>query len=198
MSNGNSLPYPRGFGRWLVRLPLLFYRVGLGDVLDRILHIMVLGTRGRASGLPRYTPIEYRRHGSKIYVISAWGDQPHWFKNLQIRPEVMAQTGRQGCKATASLVTNEGEALRVLHLFRRRAPFFYDPLIARLSERDSVNARTLPEVSRHFTIVRIDPEPGESELPPLTTDSLWVWPALLAVGVVVLAAIWLTRQSGDE
>ncbi len=197
MSDRTSLPYPRGFLSRVLRLPLLLYRVGLGDLLNATLHIMVLGTRGRTSGLPRYTAIEYRRHGSKIYVVSAWGDQPQWFKNLQARPEVMVQAGRRGCKATATLVTNEGEALRVLHLFRRRAPFFYDPLIARLSERESINERTLPEVSKLFTIVRIDPEPGEPELPPLTPDYMWVWPALLVVGVVVMVAVLLTRQSGD-
>ena len=197
MSQRTALPYPRGLLSWALRLPLLFYRAGLGNLLNTTMHIMVLATRGRTSGLPRYTAIEYRRHGSKIYVVSAWGNQPQWFKNLLAQPEVMIQQGQRSLRATASPVTNAGEALRVLHLFRRRAPFFYDPLIARLSERDSINERTLPEVSKLFTIVRIDPEPGVSELPPLTPDFMWVWPALLAFGVVVTLVILLTRQHGD-
>ncbi|MBI1257128.1 MAG: nitroreductase family deazaflavin-dependent oxidoreductase [Chloroflexi bacterium] len=199
MNQQPIIPIPRGIIRMLLRLPILFYRLGLGDVMNAA-HIMILGTRGRKSGLTRYTPVEYRRHGSKIYLYSAWGERPQWFQNLTDCPEVLVQQGRQQFSAQATVVTHSGEALRVLHLFRRIAPFVYDPLIARLSARERVDARSLPDISHTITIVRIDPIPGSLELHPLPASLVWIWPALLALGVVTTLVIALTRtrSHGDE
>lgn len=193
------LPIPRGVVRLLLRLPTLFYRLGLGDLMNAA-HIMILGTRGRKSGLTRYTPVEYRRHGSKIYLYSAWGERPQWFQNIKDCPEVLVQQGRHQFAARATLVTNSGESLRVLHLFRRIAPFVYDPLIARLSDRERIDERSLPDVSHTITIIRIDPIPGTLDLRPLPASLAWVWPALLAAGVMLMLIIGLTRSRphGDE
>ena len=197
MNQQSVIPLPRGVVRLLLRLPLIFYRLGLGDLMNAA-HIMVLGTRGRKSGLTRYTPVEYRRHGSKIYLYSAWGERPHWFQNIQDCPEVLIQQGRHQFSARASVVTNSGESLRVLHLFRRIAPFVYDPLIARLSARERVDERSLPDVSQEITIIRIDEIPGTLDLRPLPTSLVWVWPTLLALGVVATLVIALTRSRSHE
>ncbi len=193
-----SFPYPRGIGRWLLRLPLLLYRLGLGAPLNAA-HIMILGTVGRLSDQPRYTAIEYRRHGSKLYVISAWGRQPHWYKNLVATPDVLVQQGRRAFSASAEVVTNSGEALRVVRLFRRRAPFVYDPLIARLSDQDQVDERTLPEAAQAITIVRFDPKPGDPLVPPLLADRAWILPTALALTLIAALVIGVTRShSTDE
>ena len=112
MINGRVIPYPKGVGRLLVRMPVWMYRTGLGDLLNAA-NIMILTTRGRKSGLPRYTPIEYRRHGSKIYVISGWDERPHWYQNLLINPAVTVQFNGQDCKAIATEVEDAGEAVVV-------------------------------------------------------------------------------------
>ncbi len=176
-----KFPYPAGVYRLLLRLPIWLYRFGLGELLN-ILGIMVLTTRGRVTGLPRHTAIEYRIHGSKVYVVSAWGQHPNWVRNLLADSTVSLRRGRQGCAAQAHIVEAPGESLRVLHLFRKRAPFFYDPLIARLSGTAHVNNHVLPEISDQFTIVRFDPQPGEPTLAPVQGDLRWAW-------LVVLAAV---------
>ena len=193
MNREPTIPYPDGLMCWLLRLPVLFYRLGLGDLMNAA-NILILGTRGSKSGLPRYTSIEYRRHGSKIYIISAWGEHPHWFGNLQKTPDVLVQLGRKHFGARASAVTNPGEALRVLHLFRRRAPFVYDPIIARLSAREKVNERSLPEVSQEITIVRIDPVPEPSTIEPLPANYGWLLPGILTLSVTLLLIIGLARS----
>jgi deazaflavin-dependent oxidoreductase (nitroreductase family) len=181
----------------VLRLPLLFYRLGLGDLMNA-LNLMVLGTRGRKSGQPRYTSIEYRRHGSKIYMISAWGERPQWYGNLKAAPDVVVQQGRKTFAARATAVDNPGEALRVLHLFRRRAPFVYDPIIARLSARERVNALTLPEVSREITIVRLDPLPDAPAVAPMPADYAWVMPGLAAFAIFLTLIISLTRSRSRD
>jgi deazaflavin-dependent oxidoreductase (nitroreductase family) len=173
-------------GRLLLRLPILLYRMGLGEWMRRA-HIMILGTRGRKTGLPRYTAIEFRRHGSEMYLISAWGARPQWFQNIQAAPSILVQEGRRVYTARANIVSNAGEALRVLHLFRRRAPWVYDPLIARMSAREKIDARTLPEVSQEITIVRVDPTPdAANDLRPVPSDFGWVLPLAVVLGAITL------------
>jgi deazaflavin-dependent oxidoreductase (nitroreductase family) len=176
-----------------MRLPILGYRLGLGSLVDS-LKIMVLTTRGRTSGLPRHTAIEYRQHGSKIYVISIWGNRPNWFQNLLKCPEVTMQRGSHLSAATAHQVTNSGEALRVLHLFRRRAPGIYDSIIARLTARESIDSRTLHEVTDQFTIVRIEPHPGDVPLSPVPVTTSWMMPiALTGIAFTALMFMMLLR-----
>ena len=191
---GQLTTYPDRLGRWFLRLPLVFYRLGLGDLMNAA-RIMVLTTRGRKSGQPRHTPIEYRQHGSKLYVVSAWGDQPHWYQNLRAYEPVTVQQGRRHFSARAELVTNSGEALRVLNLFRRANPVVYDAILRRMSEREDIAPRTLPEITNQIVIVRLMPEPGASDLPPIPSNLTWVWPVSLVVGGAFMLLMWTLVRS---
>lgn len=192
MINAQLIPHPQGYQRLLLRVPLWMYRAGMGEVANSA-KLMILTTRGRTSGLARHIPIEYRRHGSKIYVISGWGETPNWYQNLRAHPEVSLQLGKQRIDARASVVTNQGEILRVLHLFRRTAPFVYDPMLARMSDQPSITPRTLPDVSDRFTIVRFDPIAATSGLTTVPTDYAWVWFALIVAGLLTALILALVR-----
>jgi deazaflavin-dependent oxidoreductase (nitroreductase family) len=190
------LPYPEGAARWLLRSPVLLYRLGLGALANRV-HIMILVTRGRTSGLPRYTPVEYRAHGSKTYILSGWGERAHWVQNLRAQPSVVAQQGGAAFGACAEIVTNEGEALRALRLFRRPAPSVYDAVFARMTERDKADEHDLIEIARRVTIIRLDPQAVMSDLPPLQSDLGWVLPAL-SVGMVALWVVGRIAARGSK
>jgi deazaflavin-dependent oxidoreductase (nitroreductase family) len=185
MSNNGRLPYPNSAMRVLLRLPIWLYRMGLADVVS-IMPLMILTTRGRKSGLPRRAVIEYRRHGRKIYAISAWGKRPQWVQNLADDPCVTLQQGRRNIAARAKLVDDASEALRVLYLFRRTSPVVYDAVLAWLADGQVIDARTLPDVSDQFTIIRFDPVEDPPLLPVVEADLAWIGP------VSVLAAILLT------
>jgi deazaflavin-dependent oxidoreductase (nitroreductase family) len=181
----DRLPYPIGLARAMLRLPIWLYRLGLGWVMQQM-RLMVLTTWGRKSGLPRHTAIEYRTHGSKIYVVSAWGRRPNWYSNLIEQPVVRMRMGRRTFSARATVVEDPSEALRVLYLFRKRAPVIYDAILAHLSEQDSVDVRTLPDVSDRFTIVRLDPSNEVVGPPAVDVDLRWLWP----LAGVMLLALW--------
>lgn len=185
-----GIPYPNFVVRKLLRLPIELYRAGLGWLLNR-LHIMVLTTEGRVSGLPRYAAIEYRAHGSKIYAVSAWGERPDWYQNLLAHPTVSLSLGDQHFSAHAQTVTDPSEALRVLNVFRKAAPARYDAIMTQLSTKPAVNRLNLPDVSSEFTIVRFDLDGKLLTLPVVMADRLWVWPALL--GGLLLAALVVRR-----
>lgn len=191
------LPYPAGLSRLILRAPLLMHRLGLGGFLSRF-RLVVLTTRGRKSGLPRHTPVEYRMHGTKIYLISAWGERPHWVKNLIAHPYATIQAGPRSYGATAKLVNEPSEALRAFFLFRKPAPAVYDALLARLTEAETVEARRLPELASQLTVIRLDIVDGGDGLNGLKSDLRWVLPVALVglIGVMALARYW--RSENEE
>lgn len=188
------VPYPRGVTRVLLRLPNLLYRMGLGMLLDPF-HIMILTTRGRHSGKARFTPIEYRRHGSKYYVISVWGELPHWVQNLQVEPVVTLSQGRRSFRGRATIVKNDAEALLALHLFRRPNPFVYDAILARVGNVETLDLRKLPDLARQYTVVRFDLEQEQPMLPAPSPDLQWMPLALVAA---LIAVTFILARRGME
>jgi deazaflavin-dependent oxidoreductase (nitroreductase family) len=192
------LPYPGSLpGKLAARLPLLLFRMGLGDLL-MALRLMVLTTRGRATGKPRRALLEFRRHGKKVYVVSAWGDQSHWVHNAGADPDVTVQIGARTQHARAAAVTDRAEAARALNLFRQAAPARYDWVMKWMIDRP-VNGRNLREVSSDFTILRLDLTDQPIELPPLPVNLRWLWAAgLIALATLVLAILIAGRKPTSE
>lgn len=193
LPTGYLIAYPNQFLRLALRLPILFTRLGLGRLVSAS-NILILTTRGRKTGRARHTAVEYRRHGSQIYVISAWGDRPDWFRNLLADPHVTVQQNGRRFAAVASVVDSSGEALRVLHLFRRTAPFVYEAVLARMTDERARSVNTLPDISPHVTIVRMDEQRAEPPLPPVRSDLVWLWPTALIAATATAALVFLTRS----
>lgn len=148
------IPYPRGLLKWILFLPLVLYRIGLGWLLAPT-PLLVLTTKGRKSGLPRHVVLEARTHGSKIYTVSGWGNRPHWVKNLQADPIVTIQyQGATHC-ARAHFVENSAESMRALYMFQRTSRF-YEVLFASMSSAESLDLRKLIDVAGEFTVVRFE------------------------------------------
>jgi deazaflavin-dependent oxidoreductase (nitroreductase family) len=184
-------PYPGGFVRLVLKLPILLYRMGLGELL-KLWPLMVLTTRGRKSGLPRYTALEFRQHGSKVYVISGWGKRPQWYRNLLSNPQATLRIGRRRVSVRASVVDDPAEAVRVLYMFRRTSPVLWEPILARMSTADTIDLKTLSEVFDQFTIVRFDTVPEAPVLPAVSIDYTWVWP-LAAVTLTLVLTVRVLR-----
>lgn len=188
-----ALPDPGGIQRALYRLPLLGYRIGLGGLLDQF-KIAALSTRGRISGKPRFAALEYRQHGSKIYVISGWGERANWVRNLEQHAQVTLRRGDRVQAARATVVSDRNEVLRALTLFYRSNRAASERMFKRLSQRESMDALTLPQIADRVLVVRIVPEAGAPTLPAApvdkqTTAALLAGGLLLALitGLIVLA-----------
>lgn len=186
------LPEPNGMLRAVYRLPLLAYRLGLGALMDRFM-IGALTTRGRSSGQPRYTALEYRQHGSKIYIISGWGEQAHWVRNLESDPHVTLRRGARVQHGQASIVRDQNEVFRALTLFYRTNPAYYEGLFKRAGQRDRLDALSLPQIAGRVVVVRLKPEAGSPVLPPAPVDAqaLAVLVAGLMLAITALALLAL-------
>jgi deazaflavin-dependent oxidoreductase (nitroreductase family) len=189
-----TLPPPSSLLQQVARLPLWIFRLGLGALLQWM-PLMVLGTRGRKTGLDRYLVLEWRRHGRRYYVVSIWGKQPGWVHNLVANPIVTLQIGQRILRARASVVTDRNEAARALYMFRKNSPL-YDNVLSSMSSVEQINFLTLGQVANQFTIVRFDPEVGEFEVPPLPQLPTWVLPIGLFVGIAALIAQRIGRTRG--
>jgi deazaflavin-dependent oxidoreductase (nitroreductase family) len=190
------MPYPKGVLRLVLRFPVQLYRLGLGSLLS-VINIMILASQGRKSGLARYAPVEFRRHGSKLYIVSGWGEQPHWFRNLQANPLATVQVGAQTHRVRAHAVQDRAEALRVLNLFRRPMPVIYDTVLERMST-GTIDPKVLPDISHQFTIMRLDIEQGALAVAPLRRDLAWVLPSMVMLGVGLMSLRLLRQNHHDQ
>lgn len=107
--------------KWLFKVPIVFYRIGLPLFGD---FVLLLTTTGRKSGQPRYTPLEYRREvGTGCAIITAgWGGQTDWRRNLQANPRVRVQIGREKFAALAEPLTEAEVAAWITEALRVNPP----------------------------------------------------------------------------
>lgn len=136
--------------RWFFRLPVLLYRLGMADQLGR--STLLLTTRGRKTGLPRTTPLNYVVDGNVTYVLSGTGPGSDWLRNLEADPHVHVRLGRARFDALAETIADPVEHRRILGLWAqqsmrtapppavqtvlRRIGFDYDASIRRHMEED--------------------------------------------------------------
>ncbi len=176
----------------LLDLPLYWYRLGWGPVLNW-LPLLILTTKGRDSGGARHAVVEYRRHGSKYYIVSGWGDNTDWYRNIEVHPQVTIQHGAHIYSARAQRVEDRAEALLALYMFSRNS-WVYKTLFARISSAETADLNTLADVAGEFTILRLDPTAEEPTLPPVELFDPPVRQlatvATLLLGLRLLIAIW--------
>jgi deazaflavin-dependent oxidoreductase (nitroreductase family) len=178
------IPYPGKPLQFLFRIPVQMHRLGLGWIVS-LAPVMILSTRAANSRSTRHDCLEYRRHGSKVYVISTWNDRPEWYRNLRKEPDTATlKIGNRRYAAKASKVVDRDEAQRVLLMFRRGAPLLYDPFLSRMCNVDQVNLHTLAQIAEQVTIVRFDLQDAPLAVPGVPSDRFWVLPAILATGFV--------------
>lgn len=175
---------PVGWRRWLLRAPLLLWRLGGRPVIGQ--RLAVLTTIGRRSGRPHRAVVEYVLVNHCVVVASGWGGQADWVKNIEANPVVTVQTaGRtQGCAARR--VTDRATLTVVYHAMRA------SPALAPTLYAWGVHPANLDELlaaadRSHFYML----EPiSAAAPPPLPEDLRWltlfafVQLALLALGCV--------------
>ena len=94
--------------RLLFRLPIGFYKIGLGGLLGK--RFLLLTHVGRKSGLERKTVLEvvrYNKATSTFIVAAGFGPGSDWYRNIRANPQVTAQCGRQRLQMLAHFLTPE-------------------------------------------------------------------------------------------
>jgi deazaflavin-dependent oxidoreductase (nitroreductase family) len=171
--------YPSdGLLRFLYKAPLVEWRMGLGPILRRF-HLLVLTTRGRKSGKPRYTMLEHSMMDGKAYIAPGWGPKTRWYQNILSDPRVTVQRGGKPYGAIARRVTDDGELMRLYEVMHGKSPVWKQYLDS-WGVRDTV--QDFVAKKDRLIVLALDPQ-DELPRPGLRTDLLWIWPVGVAVAV---------------
>ena len=113
---------PSGLLGRLAKLPIVFYRLGLGGLLGE--GLIVLNHVGRKTGAIHHAAVRvvsYDADSDTYYIASAWGFKSQWPRNLLAHPEIVVQIGRRKLTVDAQPLTPE-QGAHVLLDYRQRHP----------------------------------------------------------------------------
>jgi deazaflavin-dependent oxidoreductase (nitroreductase family) len=99
---------PKGLLKLFFRIPVYFYRIGLGRLFGE--RFVLINHIGRKSGNPYQTVVEVveqEKESGNIIVVAGYGEQTQWYKNLQKLPETTIQLGKR--KLSVHIVLLEPE-----------------------------------------------------------------------------------------
>ncbi|MGA9396984.1 MAG: nitroreductase family deazaflavin-dependent oxidoreductase [Anaerolineaceae bacterium] len=110
--------HPGPVFKWLFKMPVVFYKLGLPLFGS---FILLLTTTGCKSGKLRYTPLEYRREEQTGHMIitAGWGGNTDWRRNIQADPHVRVQAGWHKFAALAEPLTDAEVAafmIKAMHI----------------------------------------------------------------------------------
>ena len=96
--------------KWLFKIPVLQYKLGLGWLTGK--YVLLLTTTGRKSGKLRYTPLEYiyDKENDRYRIAAGWGGKTDWFRNIRANPNVHVRVGRRGFDAVAEIASDRDVA----------------------------------------------------------------------------------------
>ncbi len=114
---------PRKGLLWLwFKFPLMLYRLHLGWLLGH--RSLLLTHQGRKTGRLRHTVLDVMRFDpvtKECLVVSMYGEQSDWFRNIVVHPALEVQTGRDRFVPDQRILPPE-EAQAVMDAFWRRYP----------------------------------------------------------------------------
>jgi deazaflavin-dependent oxidoreductase (nitroreductase family) len=151
---------PTGLTRLLFRVPIYFYRAGLGWIFGH--RILLLRHVGRISGKSRQAILEVAEHDptdDSFVVASGWGPTAAWYRNVVHTPEVTIQVGRRTIPVTAvKLTEDEGaETFARYGIKHRRAAKYMLPRMLGFSVDGS--EADFRAVGRQLPFIRFVPRP---------------------------------------
>jgi deazaflavin-dependent oxidoreductase (nitroreductase family) len=92
---------PRGIFRWVFRIPVWLYQIGLGFYIGN--RVLLLASTGRHSGKRRITALGYGKNpATGIYTVAAgWTRGTDWYRNTVAHPDVQIWLGSRwlDCRA---------------------------------------------------------------------------------------------------
>jgi deazaflavin-dependent oxidoreductase (nitroreductase family) len=174
------MSYPSSpFMKRLLKLPILFYRLGLGWLVGRI--FMIITTIGRKSVQPRRTPIEFHEFKGRRYVFSGWGTKTDWYRNLEAHPHITIQTWRGAESVFAHRLTSDAE-LAASFEFAVSNPSMH--MIMKSADVSQTLEQFLDQKER-FTFVTFDPT-DQPTPKPLKADLWWVWAVMACLALILV------------
>lgn len=154
---------PRGLKAIPLRMPILFYKLGIGWMLGS--RFLLLSHTGRKSGEIRQTVLEIIHHSPEdhtYYVVSGFGTSSHWYQNIKQDPRVIVQVGSTRMAADAQqLKPTEAENIFLAYTQKYSLGF---RLLANVLNYDIVHtAEGYQAFGREIPMIRLSPRKVDSD-----------------------------------
>jgi deazaflavin-dependent oxidoreductase (nitroreductase family) len=109
---------PPGLLRILFRIPVYFYRIGLGWMFGK--RFVLINHVGRKTGKQHQAVVEVvelEKGTGNVIVVAGYGEQTQWYKNLREQPKTTIQIGNQKHTVSIDLLSpHDGENIIARYL----------------------------------------------------------------------------------
>jgi deazaflavin-dependent oxidoreductase (nitroreductase family) len=176
MNTTNEQTLRQGF-KVFNRFMLILWRLGLGSWInfwpEVVGRILVLTHKGRRSGLPHQTPVNYAIVDGEIYITAGFGGIADWFRNIRANPSVEIWLPDGWYEAMAEDISTSPNRLPIL-----RAVLIASGFAAQaFGEIDpkSISDEELAAKTSDYRLIHLDlvaPRTGKGG----PGDLAWVWP----------------------
>jgi deazaflavin-dependent oxidoreductase (nitroreductase family) len=149
---------PQGLARLFFRLPIWFYRMGLGSLLGN--RFLLLTHQGRISSQERQTVLEVVRHDKEkttFIVAAGFGPGSDWYRNIHKNPNVTVQSGKYHWKMIARFLTSE-QAGEELLSYSLRYPLAWRELVHFMGYQLNGKAEDIRDMGKFIPMVEFDLE----------------------------------------
>lgn len=159
MRNKGRRRPPTGLARWMFRLPIQLYRLGLGRVLGS--RFMLLTHTGRVTGRQRQVVVEVvggGPHEGSYFACSGYGEKSAWYRNVLAQPQVRIQVGDRRMIADAEPLGPQ-QASEVMARYAARNPRAARALCRFMGFDVDGGDADFRAVGRELPFVRFTPRP---------------------------------------
>lgn len=173
----------------LNRFMILMWRLGFGVWLKSKAtwgQIMVIGHKGRRTGLVRRTPVNYAEVDGDLYCAAAYGRNCDWYRNILAQPEVEVWHPNGRWKAIGEDVSDSSDRIRLL-----RHVLIGSGFAARVAGLNphKISDEQLALVSKPYRLMRIRRAEAMTG-PGGPGDLAWIWP----MASIVLLGMLFSRK----
>jgi len=88
--------------KWMNPFAIQNYRRRIGP--SKVL--LILTTRGRKTGKPHLTPLQFEEIDGSFYIASARGKASDWYRNILVDPEVKVDVNQKHFRCRAETITD--------------------------------------------------------------------------------------------
>lgn len=137
----------------------VLYALGFGPVVGRF--VLLLTTRGRKTGLPRVTALQYEEIEGAIVVGSSRGTKADWFRNIVVDPHVRVRIKLKEFRGLAEPNTDPGRITDFLEYRLKRHPRMIGAILRSEGMPVPPGRKELEAYASKIAIVVIRPEQGD-------------------------------------
>ena len=139
----------------LMKLPRIFYRLGLHRVMGDI--VLLLTTTGRKTGLKRVTPLQYVEIDGAYYIGSARGKNADWYRNILANPDVEVMLKSQQFDARAEPIEDPSRIADILQVRLKQHPIMVKNFLRSQGLPKNPTREQLERFSQKSAMVEIRP-----------------------------------------